>query len=487
MKHQDLVNELRNAIAELVAKVEASSAMQLHDINRLAEGVVLGLFREIYGLKNLRSLNATEKKNFPAVDLADDIARVAVQVTATPSLDKIKETIGTFLRHELAKRFDRLIVYVLTHKQNSYSQPAVDSVLQGRFGFNVEKDVLDFRDLLETAIDLDPNKVRNAVEVLRVYNRGGVRTGLAEEDFDPPSAVEPVTLNLVEAFFPSVLYIADLLPTVKPEGRTGRPPSGRKIVREYLAARQQRAPSDYEINARRMITFHRLEEHPNPFETVIDSGTVTPIHPREYYGIDADHERVFKSLLRLCLQQKLYKHGVQWMHEESLFIFVPREQGALLREEPWTGHRQASRCVYEKKLNKKDPDKVFICKHFAFGVDFIRDDDQWFTALTPDWYFSYGESYRKSRYADQNLSWLKRREINRTVTDHFRFLVSWLGSLDTDDLLSASPHSGSQLSFGDVVRFDNHPKLDDELWLPIKDHAADDPERFQEARLFDWQ
>lgn len=53
-KHQDVVNELRNSLAELVTKIEAASAMQLHDINRLAETVVLSPIRAILGMENIR-------------------------------------------------------------------------------------------------------------------------------------------------------------------------------------------------------------------------------------------------------------------------------------------------------------------------------------------------------------------------------------------------------------------------------------------------
>lgn len=485
MKQQDLINELRTALSELVLNIEGATAMQMYDLHRLGEGVVLGLFREIVDLPDIRNLNATELKNFPAIDLADDNKRFSVQVTATPSLDKVKDTLSTFLQHDLSSSYDRLVIYVLTRKQNSYSQPAIDTITQGRFDFKCDRDIWDFRDLLAKAVDLSPARIRAAVEVLNSYKRGGAPAGLADTDFDPPSEVEMVSLNLVEIFFPPELYVGELLPQVKPEGRSGRAHGGRKAIREHLRDAGLWAPTDFEVNARNVITFHPLDDRNNPFASIVDLGTVTPINASEFSEIDENHERVFKSLLRLCFQNKLYKHDVQWKHEDGLFIFVPRRDGDLLREETWTGQKQATRRVFERKLNKLDPNKTFICKHFAFSVDFVRTDDRWFAALTPDWFFSYGDGYNRSRFADQSLSWLKRREINRTVADHFRFLVSWLSKLDTEDLFSSSVADASQISFGDVVRFNNHPALDDGQWLPIKDEAVDDPDRFQEARLFD--
>ena len=485
MKHQDLINELRTELSELVLNVEGASAMQMYDLHKLSEGVVLGLFREILGLTNIRNLNATERKNFPAIDLADDTKRFAVQVTATPTLEKVKGTLSTFLQHNLTASYDRLLVYVLVRKQNSYSQTTIDTITQGRLDFRPDRDILDFRDLLATAVDLPPAKVRAAVEVLKSHKRGGHPAGLADADFDPPSVLEAASLNLVEIYFPPQLYVGELLPQVKPTVRSGRTSVGRQAIRAHLKDTGHWAPTDFEVNARRVITFHSLEDRNNPFATIVDLGTVTPITPSEFSDIDDDHERVFKSLLRLCLQQKLFKHDVTWKHDEGLFIFVPRQDGDLLREETWVGHKLTSRRVFERKLNKNDPDKTFVCKHFAFSVDFVRADDRWFAALTPDWYFSNGEEYRRSRFADQNLSWLKRRENNRTVNDHFRFLVSWLCKLDEEDLFSNSKPNSPQVSFGEVVRFSNHPALDDDQWLPIKDEVVDDDARYQEARLFD--
>ncbi|WP_238500772.1 SMEK domain-containing protein [Ralstonia insidiosa] len=118
MKHLDLLNEFRDLMAQLEKQVEASSAMGSFDIHKVSEGLVLGVLRELYGWTGLRNLNATEKANFPGIDLADDHAGVAVQVTGTPTLDKIKTTIETFLKHGLEKRYRRLITYVLVRKQS---------------------------------------------------------------------------------------------------------------------------------------------------------------------------------------------------------------------------------------------------------------------------------------------------------------------------------------------------------------------------------
>lgn len=471
-------------MSQLTTQVEAASAMQLYDIHKVSENLVLGVLRELYGWHHLRNLNATERANFPGIDLADDVAGIAVQVTATPTLDKIKTTIETFLAHGLDKKYQRVVVYVLSRKQASYSQDAIDRAAKGQFKLDTGKDILDSRDICSVAADVDPKQLVAALEVVRTYMRGGVASGLGEEDFNPPtSPPERVNLNLVEVYFPSTLYVADLRDDLDAfKSKTAR--NERKMVREALGSLNLRAPSDYEVSARQLITFHPLDDTHGPFAQLIELGTVTPLQAREFYGANEDRERVFKSLLRFTLQQKLYKHGVQWMHENGLFIFVPRAEGDLLREESWVGQRTSKRRVYERKLNKKDSSKTFLCKHFAFAADFVYSAGRWYVALTPDWYFSFGDNFRRSMYADANLSWLKRKEVNRTVADHFRFLASWLSALDQDDLFESIKSPAATLSLGEAVSFSNHPALPDDSWLPLRDES-DNGEEAQTTGLFD--
>lgn len=461
-------------MSQLVAQVEASSAMGHFDIHKVSEGLVLGVFRELYGWKKIRNLNAEERVNFPGIDLADDEAGVAVQVTGTSTLEKVKGTVETFLSHGLDKRYRRLVVYVLTRKQASYSQDAIDRVARGRIAVSGSNDILDIRNICAAAANVEPRQLSAALDVVRAYIRGGIATGLSEADFDPPtSPVERATLNLIEVYFPERLYIADLREDVgRANGNRSR--NQRKLIRATLEELNLRVPSCYEVNSRQLISFQPLDDSQGPFARLIELGTVTPLRPAEFYGNDEDYERIFKSLLRFTLQQKLHKHRVRWMHDDGLFVFLPMDDKDLLREETWTGHKKASRRVYERKLNKNDPDRTFICKHFAFATDFVLNEGRWYIALTPDWYFSYGDEYRRSRFADEAVKWLKRKEVNRTVTDHFRFLSSWLARLDQDDLFDLAATASPSITFGEMLSFENHPRLPDESWLPLRDPAEDD-------------
>jgi hypothetical protein len=230
-----------------------------------------------------------------------------------------------------------------------------------------------------------------------------------------------------------------------------------------------------EAQKRLSMTYDQnLENRHNPFENLIDEGTVTPISPKDFYSIDVDHERIFKSLLRFVLQQKLFRHRVLWKHQEGIFIFLPLDDKDDNRRENWTGHRFSTRTVFERKYNYKDHNKVLSTRHFAFSTDFLILNGKWYLSITPDWFFSYGDIYRRSGFSEKLLSGLKRLEKNRSVFDQFRFLSYWLSNLDSEDLFSTNEQSVSTLSFGNGVTFLNSPMLDESLWEPLTGSEIDE-------------
>ncbi|MDE0511158.1 MAG: SMEK domain-containing protein [Gammaproteobacteria bacterium] len=127
MNHQQLLTQFREELAKLSLEVELSGAMSQHDINNICENVFCGIFKELYGFKNLRNLNAEERKNFPGIDLADVEAKVAIQVTSEKTIDKIKASLETFIEHNLHKETSGnsqpSVITTGSHSfENSYSQ-----------------------------------------------------------------------------------------------------------------------------------------------------------------------------------------------------------------------------------------------------------------------------------------------------------------------------------------------------------------------------
>ena len=94
-------------LALLSREVSILNAVNLYDINIIAEDFFPGLLNLIYGYE-LKNANHLEK-NAPAIDLIDRKNRIAVQVTSDNSSTKIRHTIAEFNKNQAYHLYDRLV------------------------------------------------------------------------------------------------------------------------------------------------------------------------------------------------------------------------------------------------------------------------------------------------------------------------------------------------------------------------------------------
>lgn len=487
MKTLQSSTRIRDLMSIFVTQVEASAAMSLTDINKVAETALIPLFREVYELPNLKNLNS-EMTNFPAVDLGDEEARIAIQVTSTSDIDKVKKTLKKFIEHNLQQKFDRVIVYILTKKQDSYSASAIEKVVQGRIDFDSAKDIHDFRDVLSISSNWQLNRLQRVESILEANFGSGNSLALHEVQ---NTKTETLYLNLLEVTFPDKLYVANLKDELKKSTKNTengwqrrgkfsrfpkkRSPGPRDLIREFLDAEGLKFSVDWQYQAGQIITFHDLEDPDLPLARVIEPETITILDPEEFYNESNAQENAFRSLLNACIRQKLYLRGVRWQHEQGLFIFGP-EDGEDVRSEHWVGKNKTDREVY--KVIKKDPTKakkkntspstnqVFYHKHLAFEAQSLRIADKWYFLIKPDWFCSF-DGYKTSFYNADNVSWLKRNETNQSVFNHLRFITYFLNYKEPATLFQKA-YVYPFLSFGQLQTLTGAPALDDRDWLPTE-------------------
>lgn len=197
LRSQNRINEL---LAIFVAQVKAYGASQRTDINRVAESVMIPLFREVYGYSHLEDLNRTEGPNFAGIDLGDRQVKVAIQVTSTSTTEKVKHTLEQVVSRELNREYRRVIIYVLTEKQKSYPRAALSKVVGSHFDFSFDpdRDILDYRDLFKEITGL------SLAKTLRVEQ-------LLEEHFGQPG---PPFWMALSSLPPESVYLQLLIPEV---------------------------------------------------------------------------------------------------------------------------------------------------------------------------------------------------------------------------------------------------------------------------------
>lgn len=453
---QSLLNRVTGLLSLLSTEAKATAYMGLQDFNRLAENVVIPVLSCTFGWNQLRNLNWKIEHDHPAIDLGDDLSRVAVQVTATSDLGKIKDTLDKFCRAGLPAKYDRLVVYILTEKQKRYSQSSIDSTLKGRFEFNSRSDIIDYRDVLRELRYADVSALQSVCESLE-NNFARAQTFVFQEQ--PRQNTEQLVLNWVPLQIPRTIYIADLdIPGERKQFR-GQIESLPNQIKRFIAESGRSFAIDWVCHERTVVTFHDLTED-TPLHDVIDLGTLTPLEPSEYYTMDDDYERAFKFLLRKTMQQQLYHFGIYWQHEERLFFFVSNDTQTT-RIETWHGETTAHREVCRCTMKSDRPNQILECKHLAFRVTFDQIDDNWYLTLKPDWFFSY-DGYRRSFRCADRVDWLKKREHNLNVLNHLRFIADYLRRTTEHSIFQQRTPF---LHFGELVTLDGAPPLADEVWL----------------------
>lgn len=94
LKYEIYLKGIAHSLALLSKEVEIRNAVNLYDINIVAEDFFPGLLNLIYGYE-LKNINYLEK-NAPAIDLYDSKNKVSIQVTSDNDSAKIKHTISEF-------------------------------------------------------------------------------------------------------------------------------------------------------------------------------------------------------------------------------------------------------------------------------------------------------------------------------------------------------------------------------------------------------
>lgn len=142
------INEISTSLATLALQVRAEALAGLGSRNKIAEHVLLPVFRRVYGVPGLVNANRL-LANFPGVDLYDPSSHLGVQVTSETSAAKVNETIETLKTGTLP--ISRLVIAFAadtTPKFRANTRVNWTAAVQGHFAFDPVADVLAFDRLL---------------------------------------------------------------------------------------------------------------------------------------------------------------------------------------------------------------------------------------------------------------------------------------------------------------------------------------------------
>lgn len=145
MNQEYKLYRISQLLARFSEQVKILNSNSEFGINIHAENILIKLLNTIYG-SDLKNVNYEEGKNYPSIDLRDTQKRIAIQVTSTANLHKIKDTLKKFVDNKLYQDFDSVRIFIITEKQTTYDFTSINKIIDGRFSFSVS-DIVDKKDL----------------------------------------------------------------------------------------------------------------------------------------------------------------------------------------------------------------------------------------------------------------------------------------------------------------------------------------------------
>lgn len=431
MQLQELTSRLNKCIGTLRAEVENETKASFSDIkNILCERVLLEPVKYALKLKELRSLNAAEKRNYPAIDLADDKAKVSIQVTATAESEKIKNTLDKFREHNLYKKYDRILVLILTKKKNYKAD--FSKHIQGHFNFSPKDDIIDLSDLYNNLVNISDNIVLKKVLSSLESNLHG--TSFLDSLKEEKEYYDIIHVNLLPLQIPKNIYLSKLT-LDKEEIKSYKLNRKLRSDADYLKAALLNSDSDYPrdfiCRENSLLSFHNPDDFDIYNLGLIDEGTTEFYKAKEYYSLSIDYENNFRHLLRKNLQYLLMEDNISWQHEERIFFFSPSNDEDNIREEAWIGQKHADRQVF-KVLPSKGEKSSKVYKHFGFVADFKLIDDVWYLLVEPKWLFTwnkYNKSFAHPKLAKETAA----NERNAQIYHHTRFISWYLSNKNSEN------------------------------------------------------
>lgn len=474
MKRIDCINKIVTYAARFVLEVEGFNATNQYHINIHAESFLIPVLNEVFGL-SLENLNNTQRKNFPAIDLADFKNRVAFQITSTANLKKIKDTLELFFEYKLEEHFDILYMYVITEKQGKYSEESIQNILPEGFNFQPTEHVLDKDSLLQRISAISSTPKLEVLAKLYEHEFSDVQIENRKQKFEFGYLnAEPENLfpNLLELSIPTTFYKADLNldeqeitkrvnAYLKSVGKRGvKKIKKEKLVRNQLRENQSLC-SDWILFENSLLTFRNLHDHSEPLRSIVDIGTITPIECEDFAFTSESKTRVFKNLLRNTLIELCWTKGIEWFGKRHLFRFANNRKAPNNKRIKWKGKKESTKTVIFQMINKKE--KHVICyRNLAFKASFEAFDDKWFLVVNPTWSFTDPYGYRESRFESSYMSGLKRLENNGAVYNYFRFFGYYLSYVD----LFTIEYPYMKVMPASSVLFS--PRLEEKKWRPAK-------------------
>ncbi|AWG25589.1 SMEK domain-containing protein [Flavobacterium kingsejongi] len=141
---------ITEALSHIANKVDLHNHLNLQDINILLENFFRDILNIIYKDRKFKNLNSVEG-NFASIDLGDNIKDLAIQVTSTTSLAKVRKTIEKY-----KEEYDYKKIVMLYAKMD---KPSRSKDINEESGDKIEIEEWSIKDLCNKINDLEDEDI----------------------------------------------------------------------------------------------------------------------------------------------------------------------------------------------------------------------------------------------------------------------------------------------------------------------------------------
>lgn len=143
MERQNLIKSIISSLTWLSTQVSVNNKLNLTDINVHSENFYRDLLNLAFDYK-FENINIVES-NAAAIDLGDEVNKIAIQVTSTSTLAKTKHTVTKFIEKKLYKKYTSLVILNIAAK----TKHSVPTVGDENHYLNTKDDIWDIGDLVK--------------------------------------------------------------------------------------------------------------------------------------------------------------------------------------------------------------------------------------------------------------------------------------------------------------------------------------------------
>ncbi|MCK3776662.1 SMEK domain-containing protein [Ensifer sesbaniae] len=185
IRKSQLITQAHYFLSIIRALIKTNKTVYLTDINKRAED----FYREVLNIvERLELVNINiEEPNAAAIDLGDKTARIAIQVTSTKEISKIKSTFDKFIAKGLNASYDQLIVLNINeagdHRTESLDDPS-------GFKFQFDRDLWDMDTIVERLEGCEIDATEKLVDYLKDHVRPAAGSVLPNEELTILTLIE---------------------------------------------------------------------------------------------------------------------------------------------------------------------------------------------------------------------------------------------------------------------------------------------------------